>query len=140
MFNTQGDQARGDGVSIVEACLATTAASIFLPNHRVRGINYVDGGLGYANPSDLAMQALGRESSPLPMMARPYEGMTCFVSIGTGLPTFDLEKSSRLTPTAVTVNNKTMKKITEIALECERTPSAFCSSQSVPEREECHLF
>lgn len=92
LFRTYGIRAGIENCSIVDACLATSAATTFFPPITINGVEYIDGGFGKNNPSEAALKELESKNWLSPM-ENAVEEVGCFVSIGTGRPTFLLEKS-----------------------------------------------
>jgi predicted acylesterase/phospholipase RssA len=78
---------------IVDACLATSAATTFFNSITINGIIYVDGGFGQNNPSSVALKELEQSDWLLPMKDAVTE-VACFVSIGTGRPTYGRDEQS----------------------------------------------
>src|SRR5436190_12860203 len=63
--------------TILEAARATSAAPTYFPEMHIDGNLYVDGGIGYNNPSEEAIREARR--------IWPKREIGCLVSIGTGL-------------------------------------------------------
>jgi hypothetical protein len=122
LFRTYGDRARIEKCSVVDACLATSAATTFFDPITITGIEYVDGAFGNNNPSAAALKEL--ESIEWPTrMSDATKGVSCFVSIGTGRPTFKREKDtviSKLIPKGLDSLNDAASLCVSIATDCDR--------------------
>ncbi|GAW26599.1 putative patatin-like phospholipase [Rosellinia necatrix] len=107
-----------DKLTIVEAALATSAASTFFPPLEANGKLYVDGALGDNNPTplvyQLAQDTWARDDGRLDSY------LNCFISIGTGRPGFSGIESS-----ALAFLSKTLK---EIATQTEETEQKFAKT------------
>jgi predicted acylesterase/phospholipase RssA len=79
----------------VQACLATSAATTFFESVRINGITYVDGGFGQNNPSDVTLSEL-EQSDWLAPLEDAVRDVGCFVSIGSGKPTYERNRQSPL--------------------------------------------
>ncbi|RYO97915.1 hypothetical protein DL764_007239 [Monosporascus ibericus] len=122
LFRTYGVRASVESCSILEACRATSAATTFFPSITINGVEYVDGAFGFNNPSDLILRELKSIEWPAPLLD-PLAEIGCLVSVGTGRPTFEREKSfvsSRLTPGGVKSLSDALKCCKEIATSCHR--------------------
>lgn len=93
LFRSYGVEAEIEKCSIVDACLATSAATKFFPAKTVNNLRYVDGGFGKNNPSRAAIAELKSANWQSPLQDA-IRDVACFVSIGTGLPTFRRKTSS----------------------------------------------
>ncbi|CAM1509520.1 Fc.00g032590.m01.CDS01 [Cosmosporella sp. VM-42] len=89
---TEPGETNDDKLTIVEAALATSAASTFFPPVEVRGKRYVDGALGTSNPTPLVWQAA--QDIWANYDGQILEKVKCFISIGTGKPGFKGIKES----------------------------------------------
>ncbi|KAK4161596.1 hypothetical protein QBC43DRAFT_243126 [Cladorrhinum sp. PSN259] len=92
LFRTYGVRASATSCSIVDACLATSAATTFFPSITINGVEYVDGAFKYNNPSSVALSEL-ESAEWLAPMQDAVRGVGCLVSVGTGRPTFKREKT-----------------------------------------------
>lgn len=122
LFRTYGIRARIENCSIVDACLATSAATTFFPSIKIDGVEYVDGGFGKNNPSEAALKELESDNW-LSRMGDSVKEVGCFVSIGTGRPTFRLEKStakSKMVPKGITSLRDAANICVQIATDCHR--------------------
>lgn len=112
-----------DKLTIVEAALATSAASTFFPPLEANGKCYVDGALGDNNPTPLVYQLAqdiwARDDGRLD------DHLKCMISIGTGRPSFNSIKSS-----AWAFLSTTLK---EIVVQTEETEQKFAKANR-------HLF
>jgi len=79
------------GCTIVDAGLATSAATTFFPSVMIHGMEYIDGAFRKNNPSSAALTEL-ESAEWLSPMPDSVTGVACLVSIGAGRPTFDREK------------------------------------------------
>lgn len=75
-----------DKITIVEAALATSAASSFFPPLSALGKKYVDGALGSNNPTPLVWQAA--QDIWANHDGQVLDKINCFISVGTGKPSF----------------------------------------------------
>ncbi|RYP72628.1 hypothetical protein DL771_004123 [Monosporascus sp. 5C6A] len=122
LFRTYGVRASVESCSILEACRATSAATTFFPSITINGVEYVDGAFGFNNPSDLILKELKSIEWPAPLLD-PLADIGCLVSVGTGRPTFEREKSSvssRVTPGGIKSVSDALKCCKEIATSCHR--------------------
>ncbi|KAH8803418.1 acyl transferase/acyl hydrolase/lysophospholipase [Xylogone sp. PMI_703] len=120
LFRTYGVRARRDRYSIVDACLATSAATTFFDPITIDGVEFVDGAFGNNNPSAAALDEL-ESVEWLQSMTDAVKEVGCFVSIGTGLPTFDHERSavrSKFIPKGLTSVKDTADLCISIATDC----------------------
>ncbi|KAF6811199.1 hypothetical protein CSOJ01_05878 [Colletotrichum sojae] len=95
LFRTYGVRAGDEACPIVDACLATSAATTFFPSITINGIEYVDGAFRKNNPSSAALSELESKEWPLPL-PDAVTGVECLVSVRTGRPTFKCASSSAL--------------------------------------------
>ncbi|KAK2729783.1 hypothetical protein CKAH01_10085, partial [Colletotrichum kahawae] len=95
LFRTYGTRASTESCPIVDACLATSAATTFFPSIEINGIEYVDGAFRKNNPSGAALAELESTEWISPMRDAVAE-VGCLISVGTGRGTFDREASSAL--------------------------------------------
>ncbi|CAG9989711.1 unnamed protein product, partial [Clonostachys byssicola] len=93
LFRTYGVRANTEACLIVDACRATSAATTFFPSIMINGVEYVDGAFGKNNPSGAALSEL-ETSEWISPMKDAVNGVSCFVSVGTGRPTIKLRNSS----------------------------------------------
>jgi hypothetical protein len=124
LFRTYGIRANREPVSILDACLATTSATIFFGATTVNGIIYVDGGFGYNNPSELALKELESNKGPFDRMTDAVKQLSCFVSLGTGRPTHTYDKTGMtayVTPKGITSAEDALKLLKDIATGCHQT-------------------
>jgi len=81
-----------DKLTIVEAALATSAASTFFPPLETQGKSYVDGALGSNNPTpqvwQIAQDIWANHDGQI------LDQVNCFISLGTGKPSFTGIKKS----------------------------------------------
>lgn len=120
LFRTYGIRASSEGCSIVAACLATSAATTFFPSITINGVEYVDGAFGTNNPSGAALGELEHVEWLSPL-GDSVKGVHCFVSVGTGRSTFDLEKTtliSKLLPKGIGSMKAAIKLCIEVATDC----------------------
>jgi hypothetical protein len=121
LFRTYGVRASVEPCSILEACRATSAATSFFPSITINGVEYVDGAFGFNNPSDIILKELKSVEWPAPLDTLDEIG--CLVSVGTGCPTFEREKSSvssRVTPRVIKTVSDALTCCKEIATNCHR--------------------
>ncbi|RYP72974.1 hypothetical protein DL770_007854 [Monosporascus sp. CRB-9-2] len=122
LFRTYGVRASVEPCSILEACRATSAATTFFPSITINGVEYVDGAFGFNNPSDLILKELKSIEWPAPLLD-PLAEIGCLVSVGSGRPTFEREKSSvssRVTPGGIKSVSAALKCCKDIATSCHR--------------------
>jgi predicted acylesterase/phospholipase RssA len=81
-----------DKLTIVEAALATSAASTFFPPLEAQGKSYVDGALGTNNPTPLVWQVA--QDIWANHDGQILDQVNCFISLGTGKPSFTGIKKS----------------------------------------------
>lgn len=120
LFRTYGIRASIENCSIIDACLATSAATTFFPPITINGVEYVDGGFGKNNPSEAALKEL-ESTDWLSPMEDAMKEVGCFVSVGTGRPTFRLEKStakSKMVPKGITSLWDAAGICVQIATDC----------------------
>ena len=112
-YTVPGEQ-NYDKMTIVEAALATSAASTFFPEVQIGGRKYVDGGLGSNNPVNIVWSAAQK-------LWAPQEDLTpnlrCLISIGTGKSTFSAIESGAFKFFTQT--------LVEIVTQTERTHGLF---------------
>lgn len=89
---TEPGETNDDKLTIVEAALATSAASTFFPPLEARGKRYVDGALGTNNPTPLVWQLA--QDIWANHDGQILDKVNCFISIGTGKPSFTGIKGS----------------------------------------------
>jgi predicted acylesterase/phospholipase RssA len=111
------DEFSGDGATIVDAALATSAATTFFEPVTIGSRRYVDGALGANNPVDSvwkeAQNLWCSEDGKLEPLIK------CFISLGTGVP-----GSVAIKDDAKGFLTKSLK---EIATETQRTAEKFAS-------------
>ncbi len=129
LFRTYGIRASQEKCKIVDACLATSAATTFFDNITINGITYVDGGFGQNNPSGVALKELEQSDWPLPMKDAVTE-VACFVSIGTGRPTYGRDEKTLISY----VKPKGIKSMEEAAGLCIKIASG-CHEQHLEIKE-----
>ena len=95
LFRSYGARSKAERCSVVQACLATSAATTFFPSVTINGVQYVDGAFRANNPSYTALAELESIEAPL-RLPDAVAGVGCFVSLGTGRATFSYEKMSKL--------------------------------------------
>lgn len=119
LFRTYGVRASASSCSIVDACLATSAAITFFPSITINGVNYVDGAFKWNNPSSIALSELESTEWLGPLHNALME-VGCFVSVRTGRQTFKREKStvSRLLPNGALSLKDAATLCKDIALDC----------------------
>jgi len=93
LFRTYGIRATVQKCSVVNSCLATSAATTFFDPITINGTTYIDGGFGHNNPSSVALDELGGNDWLLPMQDA-VTGVGCFVSVGTGKPTYSRDEKN----------------------------------------------
>jgi len=93
LFRTYGLRASIEQCKIVDACLATSAATTFFDDITLNGITYIDGGFGHNNPSHVVLEELEGQDWLMPMKDAVLE-VGCFVSIGTGRTTYGREEKT----------------------------------------------
>ena len=107
-----------DKLTIVEAALATSAASTFFPPLEANGKRYVDGALGDNNPTPLVYQLAqdiwARDDGRLD------DYLSCMISIGTGKPSFSRVESSAWAFLLTTLRN--------IVTQTEETEQRFAKA------------
>lgn len=113
LFRTYGIRAGQEKCKIVDACLATSAATTFFDSITINGITYIDGGFGQNNPSRVALEELEQSDWLLPMKDAVTE-VACFVSIGAGRPTFGRDEQTLTSY----VKPKGIKSMEEAAALC----------------------
>lgn len=107
-----------DRLTIVEAALATSAASTIFPALETNGKRYVDGALGDNNPTPLVYQTA--QDIWAGDDGRLDDRLNCIVSIGTGKPKFGTIEAS-----AWSFLSGTLRKI---ATETEDTEQKFAKA------------
>ncbi|KAF9878483.1 hypothetical protein CkaCkLH20_03975 [Colletotrichum karsti] len=120
MFRTYGTRASIEACPIVDACLATSAATTCFPSITINGIEYIDGAVRDNNPTDAALKELESAESPLPLRDA-VSGVGCLVSIGTGLGSYGRESSgaiSKLVPQGFSSVKNAAKMCIKIATDC----------------------
>lgn len=83
---TEPGTTNDDRLTIVEAALATSAASTVFPPLEANGKKYVDGGLGTNNPTPQVWQCA--QDIWANADGQILDKLNCFISIGTGKATF----------------------------------------------------
>ena len=124
VFTTYGIRAEVEPVSIVDACRATSAATMLFEPAEVNGITYVDGGFGQNNPSKLILSELESHESPFPRMVDAVKELGCFISLGTGRSTHIYDQPSlteHLKVNGVKTIEDAVSLLKAIALECHDT-------------------
>ncbi|KAG9734060.1 hypothetical protein KCU73_g10877, partial [Aureobasidium melanogenum] len=102
-----------DDVTIWQAAPATSAAPAFFKPLVIGHDEFVDGGLGFNNPS----KALLKETQRL-FEKDPDRTVTCIISIGTGVPkSIDLEKPKGM---GVTYFKDLLEAISAMATDCQK--------------------
>ncbi|KAK4031683.1 acyl transferase/acyl hydrolase/lysophospholipase [Parachaetomium inaequale] len=119
LFRTYGVRASQRSCSIVDACLATSAATTFFPSITINGVEYVDGAFKYNNPSSVVLSEL-ESAEWLAPMQDAVTGVGCLVSVGTGRPTFKRESStlSRLMPNGALSLKDAATLCKDIVMDC----------------------
>lgn len=120
LFRTYGTRASGQNISIVDACLATSAATTFFPSVTVDHVEYVDGAFKCNNPTSSVLKELESRDSPSPMRDAIAE-IDCLVSIGTGRPTIAKQTSTSIpwiTPKGVSEAADAAAMCVKIATNC----------------------
>ncbi|KAK1979284.1 acyl transferase/acyl hydrolase/lysophospholipase [Colletotrichum cereale] len=120
LFRSYGARAANKACTIVDACLATSAATTFFPSVTIDGVEYIDGAFGKNNPSGVVLKELESVESPL-QLANSVAEVGCFVSIGAGRPTFDRERDSfkfKITPKGITSIADAASICVKIATDC----------------------
>ena len=120
LFRTYWVRASQEKCNIVQACLATLAATTFFDSVTINGITYVDGAFGQNNPSAVTLKELEQSDWVLPMRDAVAE-VECFVSIGTGRPTYGRNEQnlmSYVTPKGLTSIEDAAKLCISIATSC----------------------
>ena len=74
---SQSDNRHTADISIVSAALATSAAPVYFQPEEYNGHSYIDGGIGFNNPSEIAMKELTG-------LYGPGAFAHTFISLGTG--------------------------------------------------------
>lgn len=122
LFRSYGVRAASEACSVVDACLATSAATTFFPSITIDGVEYVDGAFGRNNPSGVVLRELESVESPM-RLANAVAEVGCFVSVGAGRPTIDRESDSfksKITPKGITSITDAAKICVKIATNCHR--------------------
>ncbi|KAF6839211.1 intracellular membrane-bound Ca2+-independent phospholipase A2 [Colletotrichum plurivorum] len=125
LFRSYGVRAGDEACHIVDACLATSAATTFFPSVTINGVEYVDGAFKKNNPSGAALLELESTDWPMPLRDA-VTGVECLVSVGTGRPTFKRASSStllRLFPGAGSLKDAATLCI-KIAIDCDEAHRA----------------
>jgi len=120
LFRTYGVRAGTEVCTIVDTCLATSAATTFFPSAMINGVEYVDGAFGKNNPNGAALTELESAEWLSPILDA-VTGVACLVSIGTGRPTFDRKKSnmmSKLIPRGASSVKDAASLCIQIATSC----------------------
>ncbi len=119
LFRTYGIRASERPCSIVDACLATSAATTFFPSVTINGVEYVDGAFKYNNPSSVVLSELESAEWLSPMQDAVME-LGCLVSVGTGRATFKRESStaSKLMPSGVRSLMDAATLCKDIVMDC----------------------
>jgi hypothetical protein len=141
LFRTYGVRASTTSCSIVDACLATSAATTFFPSITINGVKYVDGAFKWNNPSSIALSEL-ESTEWLAPLRDAVTGVGCFVSVGTGRPTFKRENStlSRILPNGALSLKDAATLCKDIALDCHSMHLEVESRFVCPgSRAECHM-
>ena len=121
LFRTYGLRAKSENCSVLDACLATSAATTFFSSITINGVEYVDGAFGQNNPSIVALRELESDNWFSPMGEAEKE-VGCLVSIGTGIPTFTPKKGwkAKLAPRVVKSVRGAADICIDIATDCHR--------------------
>ncbi len=122
LFRTYGVRASTEACPIVDACLATSAATTFFPSITINGVEYVDGAFGKNNPSSAALSEL-ESAEWLSPMHDAVTGVACLVSVGTGRLTNTRKKSgmwSGLIPKGASSMKDAARDCIQIATDCHR--------------------
>ncbi|KAF8071588.1 acyl transferase/acyl hydrolase/lysophospholipase [Lyophyllum atratum] len=105
----------GKTCPIWQAARATSAAPLYLPSITINGIEFVDGGMKFNNPSLMLMCEFGQVFG----LARRIK---CLLSIGTGMAPISAMKKQPTNLTQVPFYWKRLSEVSvEIATECEDT-------------------
>ncbi|KAH0021871.1 hypothetical protein KCU78_g5966, partial [Aureobasidium melanogenum] len=103
---------RIDGLTIWQAARATSAAPTFFERLEIGTNEFIDGGIGFNNPS----KALLRETRRL-FEKDPDRSVTCIISIGTGVPKrIDLAKLSGF---GLAYIKDLVKALSDMATDCQ---------------------
>lgn len=130
-YDTPGTDLFTEGVTIIDAARATSAATSFFEPVKINGLNYTDGGTGANNPSEEAWSEM--KSLWLPEQDNIDVTVSCFVSIGCGHPGI-----KRLDDSLYGFLTKTL---VEIATETQRTADRFRRNHSgLFQQKKCFRF
>jgi predicted acylesterase/phospholipase RssA len=115
LFRTYGIRSTVQKCTVVNSCLATSAATTFFDPITINGTTYIDGGFGHNNPSSVVLDELEGNDWLLPMQDA-ITGVGCFVSVGTGKPTYSRDEKTLLSY----VTPKGVKSMQDAAAACIR--------------------
>ncbi|KAL6407046.1 regulatory protein NB-ARC [Ilyonectria robusta] len=122
LFRTYGVRSSVEPCSIVDACLATSAATTFFPPVTINGVEYVDGAFQKNNPSSAAISEVESDEWPSPIRNAVAE-VTCLVSIGTGRGSFEYKRSSlrdMFVPKGLVSMKEAAKMCVAITMDCHK--------------------
>lgn len=118
---TDPGRTNDDKLTIIEAALATSAASAVFPPLKVHGKSYVDGGLGTNNPTPQVWQRA--QDIWANTDGQILDKLNCFISIGTGKAAFSgISKSTY---------GFLAKTLTALVTETEDTESNFAEANRI---------
>lgn len=130
-YDAPGPELFADGVKIVDAARATSAATSFFEPVEINGLMYTDGGTGVNNPSEEAWNEM--QSLWLPDKDNINSTISCFISIGCGHPGI-----KRLDDSLYGFLTKTL---VEIASETQETADRFRTGHSdLFQQKKCFRF
>lgn len=103
-----------DGLTIWQAARAASAAPTFFQRLKIGTDEFIDGGMGFNNPS----KALMRETQRI-FGREPTRTVACIISVGTGMP--KSVNLSELRGVGLTWIKDLAKALSDMATNCEET-------------------